>query len=67
MIRQDMRFDTRSLKHRLRRSEVTLTELNTHLDELPDDAEEVAQTEVTFSSPYEDRHYRGASDEPAAD
>ena len=58
MIRQDMRYDTRTQKHRLRRGEVTLTELGEHLDALPDEAEECVETNVRYTSPYEDRLHK---------
>ncbi|HHO50441.1 MAG TPA: hypothetical protein ENK18_06090 [Deltaproteobacteria bacterium] len=62
MIREDMRFDTRTLKHRLRRKEITPEELEASLAELPDEAEELEETSVRFTSPYEDRHYPKAKE-----
>ena len=53
-----MRFDTRTLKHRLRRKEISPEELDQHLEALPDEAEELVEVEVRFSSPYEERHHR---------
>ncbi len=62
MIRKDMRFDTRSLKHRLRRKEISPEEYEAHLAALPDDSEELEETVVQFTSPYEDRHYTQKED-----
>ncbi|MEN0062521.1 MAG: hypothetical protein AAGA48_10255 [Myxococcota bacterium] len=56
MIRTDMKFDVRTLKHRLRRGEVSVQELNAHLEELPDDAEELEETEVQFTASWAERH-----------
>jgi hypothetical protein len=48
MIRTDMRFDTRTLAHRLRRGEISKAELQEHLDELPDEAEEATEVVTPF-------------------
>lgn len=55
MIRKDMRYDVRTLPHRLRRGEVSPKEVNSHLSDLADDAEEAETTEVTFSRSFEER------------
>ncbi len=56
MIREDMRFDVRTLMHRLRRKEITPEQLQAHLEELPDEAEEGVKTESEFTRSYEERH-----------
>ena len=48
MTRDDMKFDVRSLKHRMRRSEISPKELQKHLDALPDDAAECETTRTEF-------------------
>ena len=48
MTRDDMKFDVRSLKHRMRRSEISPKELQKHLDALPDDAAECETTRTAF-------------------
>jgi hypothetical protein len=48
MIRTDMRFDTRTLAHRLRRGEISKSELQEHLEELPDEAEEATEVVTPF-------------------
>lgn len=50
-------FDVRVLEHRLRRGEITREEYDKHLAKLPDDADEGAETETRFGTPYWDRHY----------
>lgn len=51
-----MKFDVRTLPHRLRRGELSPTEVEKHLQELPDDAEEGETTEVVFSRSFEERN-----------
>jgi hypothetical protein len=58
MIREDMKFDVRALKYRLRRNEVSKKELDKHLDALPDDADEAETTHTTFVATFEERNYR---------
>ena len=48
MIRTDMRFDTRTLAHRLRRGEISRAELDEHLEELPDEADEATEAVTPF-------------------
>jgi hypothetical protein len=48
MIRTDMRFDTRTLAHRLRRGEISKAELEEHLEELPDEADEATEVVTPF-------------------
>jgi hypothetical protein len=50
MTRDDMQFDVRSLRHRLRRTELTTKDVQKHLDALPDDAAEADQTKTEFVS-----------------
>lgn len=50
MIRQDMKFDVRTLKHRVRRNEMTRKEIDAHLASLPDDAAEGEETKTDFVS-----------------
>lgn len=56
MIRADMKFDLRTLKHRLRRNEITLAEYEAHIAELPDDSEEFVETEVQFTASFAERN-----------
>jgi hypothetical protein len=58
MIREDMKFDVRTLKYRLRRNEVTQEELQEHLDSLPDEADEAETTQTQFVGTFEGRNYR---------
>jgi len=58
MIRTDMRFDVRTLDHRLRRGELTKKELEEHLDDLPDEAEEAVEAVTPFVASFEDRNYK---------
>ncbi len=55
MIRADMKFDLRTLKHRLRRGEITQAEYDASLAELPDESEELEETEVTFTASFAER------------
>jgi hypothetical protein len=50
MIRTDMRFDTRTLAHRMRRGEISRKELEEHLDELPDEADEATEAVTPFTA-----------------
>ena len=50
MIRTDMRFDTRTLAHRLRRGEISRKELDEHLEELPDEADEATEAVTPFTA-----------------
>ncbi len=45
---EDMRFDVRTQNYRLLRKEISHDDLNGHLDELPDDAEEAVETVTRF-------------------
>jgi hypothetical protein len=64
MQREDMRFDVRTQKYRLRRGEISREELSAHLESLPDEAEEGVETETKFTTPWLDRL---AVEEAAAD
>ena len=59
MIRADMKYDLRTLKHRLRRKEITQAEYEAFLAELPDESEEFEQTEVTFTASFAERQKEG--------
>lgn len=48
MTREDMKFDVRSLKHRLRRNEITPKEIEKQLATLPDEAGESEPTRTEF-------------------
>jgi len=50
MHREDMRFDVRTQKHRLRRGEISHDELASFLTDLPDEAEEAVETDTRFES-----------------
>jgi hypothetical protein len=50
MIREDMKFDVRSLKHRLRRGELKPADVQAHLSTLPDEAAEAEPTRTEFSA-----------------
>jgi len=58
MIRTDMRFDVRTLDHRLRRGEITKKELDEHLKELEDDADEAVEAVTPFVATFEDKNYK---------
>lgn len=55
MIRQDMRYDVRTQKYRMRRGEFNPAELKSVLDELPDDAAEAIETTTRFQGSMESR------------
>ena len=63
MIRKDMRFDVRTIPHRLRRQELTPQDVDAHLSDLPDDAEEAETTEVQFTRHFEERHSQAKSEQ----
>ena len=48
MSRDDMKFDVRALKYRIRRNEISAKELEKHLAALPDDASEAETTNTGF-------------------
>ena len=50
MIREDMKFDVRSLKHRMRRGELTPADVQAHLSTLPDEGAEAEPTRTEFSA-----------------
>jgi hypothetical protein len=58
MIRDDMKFDVRTLKYRVRRSELTPEEIQKHLDDLPDETQEAETTHTQFIATFEGRNYR---------
>ena len=51
----DTRFDSRVLEFALRRKEITHQDIQTHLEALPDEAEEAVDMEVVFATPFADR------------
>jgi hypothetical protein len=58
MIRDDMKFDVRTIRYRQRRTELTEEEVKKQLDSLPDDASEAESTVTQFVSTFEERNYR---------
>jgi hypothetical protein len=58
VIREDMKYDVRALKYRLRRNEISKKELDKHLAALPDDAAEAETTNTGFAATFEERNYR---------
>jgi len=58
VIREDMKYDVRALKYRIRRNEVSKEELDKHLESLPDDASEAETTNTGFVATFEERNYR---------
>jgi hypothetical protein len=58
IIRDDMKFDVRTLKYRKRRSEISDEEVKKHLSALPDEAAECEPTSTQFVATFEDRNYR---------
>ena len=59
-------WDVRVVQALSRRGELDHTAYNSHLSDLPDEAEEGAETETRFATPYADRLATEA-DAPAAD
>ena len=55
-----MRFDVRTIQHRIRRHELSQEEVQAHLDTLPDEAEEGEETQVEFTRNFEERHRASA-------
>jgi hypothetical protein len=58
MIREDMKFDVRSLRHRTRRNELSPAEVEKHLKDLPDDADEAENTKTEFVASFEEKNYK---------
>ena len=58
MIRQDMKFDVRTLRHRARRTELSPKEIEKHLADLPDDADEAENTKTEFTASFEEKNYK---------
>lgn len=58
MTRDDMRYDVRTLKYRLRRNELSAEEVKKHLDSLPDESKEAETTHTQFIATFEGRNYR---------
>ena len=58
--------DSRVVQHHIRRGAMTQAEWQTHLDSLPDEADEALETETRFSPSYEQRHYVDQAGENAA-
>jgi hypothetical protein len=50
MTREDMKFDVRALKHRLRRNEIKPSDIQAHLATLPDEAAEAETTRTEFTA-----------------
>lgn len=57
MIREDMKFDVRTVDYRLRRHEITPKELDAHLDDLPDEADEAEPTKTAFVPSFEEKNH----------
>jgi hypothetical protein len=51
-----VKFDTRIIRHQIRRRVTTAAEFQSHLDSLEDCAEMAEETETRFDNPYEQRH-----------
>ena len=58
MIREDMKFDVRTLKYRSRRSELSPKEIEKHLASLPDEADEAETTKTEFVASFEEKNYK---------
>lgn len=54
-INDDMHFDVRVVPHKIRRNELAQSELEAHLAELPDEADEAVPSEIVFTTPFADR------------
>ena len=52
-------FDTRIVRHNIRRGVTTHGDYVSHLDNLEDCAEMCEETDTRFDNPYEKRHYGG--------
>lgn len=50
-------FDTRTVRHNIRRGVTTHAAYTEHLESLEDCAEMCEETETRFDNPYEKRHY----------
>jgi hypothetical protein len=49
-------FDTRTIRHHIRRGETSRTKYSQYLAKLDDCAEMAVETETRFDNPYEKRH-----------
>ena len=58
-------FDTRTVRHNIRRGVTTHGDYVKHLDELEDCAEMCEETDTRFDNPYEKRHFGGPESEGA--
>jgi len=58
MIREDMKFDVRTLNYRRRRQEVESKEFDRYLADLPDDADEAEPTKTVFVPAFEEKNYK---------
>lgn len=56
--RDNSRFDTRIIEHGIRRGTLKPAEVNTFLQDLPDDAEHAVDANVRFTTPFGDKHRR---------
>lgn len=63
----DMRFDVRVVSHALRRGQVDHASYRKHLEALPDESDELEESEVAFATPYADRMKRQAEEEEGDD
>lgn len=57
-LREEMKFDVRTLKFRLRRNEISQEQLQKHLEALPDEAAEAEPTSTQFVATFEGKNYR---------
>ena len=48
----DAKFDVRIIEHAIRRGQMTFKEVDDHLADLPDEADEAAEMETTFQAIY---------------
>lgn len=63
---ESIKFDTRVIRHQIRRGVTTSAEFQTHLESLEDCAEMAVETETRFDNPYEKRHENGGDEEAEA-
>lgn len=51
----DAQFDVRIIEHAVRRGQMTWKEVDAHLADLPDEADEAAEVETTFQATFAKR------------
>ena len=57
-----VQFDVRTLEHKVRRGEITRSQVQAHLDSLPDESAQCEESKVRFANPFEQRQAERLAD-----